>query len=303
MCVYVYCPDRHWYKNALDTTKYCAEDKDWENLLQDAIISCGISASVTRCAELKWGLAGWLFLHGLEVTSAFFWCTTACRHVINKLYPANKNSPKALECLRALNKFFHFLTLGPKNKNIPKAKFRTALSLDPPHNQLSLDNNSDCNRRTQHVPRHCGHSSSLVSSVCGIVQRLHPGVATWVPFSPNLAWMKTTFPRRTSWMLPVPGDLRLASFLGWASEAAEANTLLPKVILSVLTILERIWPESYLILIRQLYSVRSCFCWFLFSFYQLNLSRNLDILTGQWSETREHQVKHRIWYRTTIQQP
>lgn len=150
-------------------------------------------------------------------------CVQACNKQTVSCKQALYSSSWMPPCIKQVCRF---LTLGPKNKNSLKVKFRTALSLDPPHNQPSLDSSSDCNSRTQHVPCLCGHRTSLVFSLCGAVQRIHPGVATWVPSSPNLAWMNTKhYLSQVNFLkVPCPRWDETGLIFGVSRGSAEANT-------------------------------------------------------------------------------
>lgn len=74
-----------------------------------------------------------------------------------------------------------------------QCEFRAALSLNPPHKQPSLVYNSEQNSlgfwaghgRSLWAPTvlHSPPVLCLVISPCGTVQRIHPGVGTWVPSS------------------------------------------------------------------------------------------------------------------------
>lgn len=83
--------------------------------------------------------------------------------------------------------------LGPWEWRWLQCEFRAALSLNPPHKQPSLVYNSERNSlgfwaghgRSLWAPTvlHSPPVLCLVISPCGTVQRIHPGVGTWVPSS------------------------------------------------------------------------------------------------------------------------
>lgn len=150
MCVcvfvssYLYYPDKHWLNKATDTTKSLTEDKRWENLSQNAVNLCSVSAWMTRCAGLKWGLDLWLLHYGSAVMSFPQFSSVYGQKLFEAkcIMPAiSLQAPKCLENSKALL----WRQLGPWEWRQRQSKFRAAQSLNPAHKRPSVLYNKEGN--------------------------------------------------------------------------------------------------------------------------------------------------------------
>ena len=187
-----------------DTTTFWAGNKQtkwWRNVLS----SCRVCAWVTRWAGLKWGLAGSLLLLSTNHVCSCTWI------------------PQYIKSSRVVFLPWEGLTWIQILR-------RAALSLNPPHKQPSLVYNSEQNSLEVWAGHarslwastvlHCPPILCLVISPCGRVQRIHPGVGTWVPSSHS--WPRARVPSAPS-LRPFSSYLPEKAEKEWVERAGAGN--------------------------------------------------------------------------------